>query len=94
MGYNTLGSQTPIIPLVIGDQLPTLAFAHRLFERGVFTNPAIPPAVPPGQGLIRISLMATHTDEVIDRGLAILEDVGKEMGVLNGDRVNTTARAG
>lgn len=84
MGYNTLGSQTPIIPLVIGDEMATLAFAFRLFQRGVFTNPAIAPAVPPGHGMIRVSLMATHTDEIIDRGLAILEDVGKEMGVLNG----------
>jgi 7-keto-8-aminopelargonate synthetase-like enzyme len=53
-----------------------------LTDEGLFTNPVISPAVPPGQALIRTSYTATHTDEHLDRVLEIFERVGKKTGVI------------
>jgi len=53
-----------------------------LREEGVFVNPIISPAVPPGESLIRISIMATHSEEQLSRGLKIIEKVGKQQGVI------------
>lgn len=66
LGYNTGDSETPVIPVLIGD-LNILALQWRaLFDAGVFINPVIPPAVPHHSCRLRISMMATHTDEQID----------------------------
>jgi 8-amino-7-oxononanoate synthase len=66
LGYDIGDSQTPVIPVMIGD-LNTLAVQWRaLFDAGVFTNPVIPPAVPYHSCRLRISMMATHTDGQID----------------------------
>lgn len=82
MGYNTLGSTTPIIPLLIGDDLKAFAFTQRLYEHGVFATPVIRPAVPDGCALIRTSYMASHKDEELDYALGVLEKLGKEFGIL------------
>ena len=66
LGYDIGDSETPVIPVMIGD-LAVLAVQWRaLFDGGVFTNPVIPPAVPYNSCRIRISMMATHTDKQID----------------------------
>ncbi|MGZ3698702.1 MAG: aminotransferase class I/II-fold pyridoxal phosphate-dependent enzyme, partial [Bdellovibrionota bacterium] len=82
MGYNTLNSQTPIIPLLIGDDFTAFAFTQKLYESGVFATPVIRPAVPDGCALIRTSYMASHTDEDLDYVLDVLEKLGKEFGIL------------
>ncbi len=82
MGYDIGNSETPVIPLVIGDSTKTLLFWRELFDSGVFTNPVIPPAVPPNRSLIRTSYMATHTDEDLDQALEIFEKAGKKFGVI------------
>ncbi len=82
MGYDTGTSETPIIPIIIGDHLKTILVWKRLFEEGVFVNPVLPPAVPPNRSLLRTSYMATHTDEQIDRVLEAYYKVGKEMGII------------
>jgi 8-amino-7-oxononanoate synthase len=82
MGFNTGCSETPIIPIIIGDDQKTFAFWRALFEAGVFVNPVISPAVPPGMQLLRTSYMATHTDEQLDRVLNIFHDVGKQLDVI------------
>lgn len=84
MGYVVGATETPIVPVVVGDQERLFRFWKALFEAGVFTNPVTGPAVPPGMDLIRTSYMATHTDEQIDRVLDIFERVGKRMGLLGG----------
>jgi 8-amino-7-oxononanoate synthase len=78
MGFNIGASVSPIIPIIIGDDMRTLLVWKRLFELGVFVNPVIAPAVPEGQQLLRTSYMATHTDAQMERVLEIYEQVGKE----------------
>lgn len=82
LGFNTGNSQTPIIPIIIGEDEKTFAFWKALFENGVYANPVISPAVPPGMSLIRTSYMATHKDEELDRVLEVFEKVGRQFGVI------------
>ncbi len=82
IGYDIGSSETPIIPLMIGDDTKTINFWHELYENGIFANPIIPPAVPPGRSLIRTSYMATHTDEDLDEALNIYKKVGKKLGLI------------
>ena len=82
MGFNTGHSVTPVIPIIIGDDDLTFLTWRYLFERGVFVNPVISPAVSPGRQLLRTSYMATHTDEQLERVLEIFHDVGKELGLI------------
>jgi len=82
MGYNVGSSITPIVPVIIGDDMKTFSFWKKLFENGVFVNPVISPAVPPGMQLLRTSYMATHTDQQIDRVLETFQSVGKKLGII------------
>ncbi len=82
MGYNTGASQTPVIPIIIGDDTKTFMMWKALYDAGVYTNPIIPPAVPPSKSLLRTSYMATHTDEQMDRVLGLFEQVGKAVGAI------------
>jgi 8-amino-7-oxononanoate synthase len=82
MGFNTGHSVTPVIPIIIGDDDLTFLTWRYLFERGVFVNPVISPAVSTGRQLLRTSYMATHTDEQLARVLEIFYDVGKELGLI------------
>lgn len=82
LGFNTGDSQTPIIPIVIGDDHATFLVWKLLFEEGVYTNPVVPPAVPPALSLLRTSYMATHTDEQMNFVLEKFERVGKMVGLI------------
>ncbi|MGH9317675.1 MAG: aminotransferase class I/II-fold pyridoxal phosphate-dependent enzyme, partial [Thermoanaerobaculia bacterium] len=82
LGFDTGQSQTPVVPVVVGEDLVALRMVHRLHEEGVFVNCVISPATPPGRALIRTSLMATHTREQLSRALEAIEKVGREVGVL------------
>jgi 8-amino-7-oxononanoate synthase len=86
-GYRSLGfdigdTQTPIIPIIIRDDMKTLEMWKSLFEEGVYTNAVIPPGVSPGMSLLRTSYMATHTDAQLDRVLAAFAKCGKQLGVI------------
>lgn len=83
LGFNIGNTQTPIIPIIIGDDETTLRFWKALFDAGVYTNPVLSPAVPQGFQLLRTSYMATHTDEQLERVLATFERVGKALGVID-----------
>jgi 8-amino-7-oxononanoate synthase len=82
LGFDLGASETPILPVYCRNLLLAFKICKRLQEEGVFVNPVVSPAVAPGQELIRISLMATHTDQQIDFALEKLGKVGKELGVL------------
>jgi 8-amino-7-oxononanoate synthase len=75
MGYNIGETETPIIPIIIGDMMKTIQAWKVFYEAGIYTNVALPPAVPPELALLRTSYMATHTDEQIDRVLEVFRKV-------------------
>jgi len=83
MGYNTGVSETPIIPLHVGDMILALKMRKQLFEKeGILINPIVTPAVPENDCLIRTSFMADHTDKHLDYALEKLEKVGKQFAVI------------
>ncbi len=82
MGFDTGTSETPIIPLLMGEMDRAFMMWKLLSDEGVFVNPVVPPATQQGRSLIRTSYMATHTDEMLDRVLVILEKAGKKLGII------------
>jgi 8-amino-7-oxononanoate synthase len=82
LGFDVWESETPIIPVVVGDMEQCFLFWRDLLEAGVFVNAVIPPAVPRGQSLMRTSYMATHSDEELDQILESFQKVGKKHGVI------------
>lgn len=82
LGFEIGNSCTPVIPIYIGGTSRTIRTWKLLFDRGIFVNVAIPPAVAKGSELLRTSYMATHTDEQLDQVLQALKDVGKQMGLI------------
>jgi 8-amino-7-oxononanoate synthase len=83
IGFDTGASETPIIPLLMGEMERAFMMWKILNDEGVFVNPVVPPATPQGRCLIRTSYMATHTDEMLDRVLDILEKAGKTLGIIS-----------
>jgi len=83
IGLKILESETPIVPVIIGDDLKTWQFWRRILDEGVFANAVIAPAVPQGMQLIRTSFMATLTNEHLDRIIDVFAKVGKEFGLLS-----------
>lgn len=82
LGFNIGVTATPIIPIYIGEDLECFKFWKALSEAGIFANPIISPAVPPGQALIRTSYTATHTGEELDKVLDAFEKVGRELNII------------
>ncbi len=82
MGWNTLNTNSAIIPLMVGDNMKTFAMTKELGEMGVFATPVVSPAVPPDKTLIRTSYTSTHTDAQLDHVLESFHKVGKKYGVI------------
>lgn len=82
MGCEIGHTSTPIIPLFIRDDYKTFRVTRDLLDEGVFVNPVVTPAVAPQDTLIRYSLMATHTEEQVQRSLEAIEKVFKKNGLL------------
>ena len=82
LGLDTGETQSPVVPVVVGEDLTALRMVKRLEEEGVFVNCVLSPATPPGRALIRTSLMATHARAHLDRALEAFEKVGREVGLL------------
>lgn len=83
LGFNIGGTQTPIIPVIIGEDETCFLFWKELFEKGLYTNPVIAPAVPQGMALLRTSYMATHTRPQLERALNIFAEVGRKHGIIS-----------
>lgn len=82
LGFHLGASATPILPVHVGEMLKTFQFSQRLQEEGIFVNPVVSPGVPPGEEILRLSLMATHTFAQIDRALDKFRLVGRELGLI------------
>lgn len=82
LGYNTGRSNTPIIPVIIGDEMRTGLAWKALIEAGVYTNPVPPPAVPPNQSLLRTSYIASHNTTLLQEALDAFELVGRNLDLL------------
>lgn len=82
LGFDLGDSETPILPVYCRDLMVAFQVCKRLQEEGVFVNPVVSPAVAPGQELIRLSLMATHTEKQIDFALDKLGKVGREFALI------------
>jgi len=79
---------TPIVPVIVGDDMRAVMLWKALFDEGVYTNVAIHPAVPPAGALLRTSLMATHEREHLDRALEIFARVIERAPELVADEPN------
>lgn len=81
-GFNTGNSETPITPVIIGEEAKSLEFSKKLLENGVFVSAIVFPTVPKGTGRVRCMVTAGHTREQIDRAVAAFAKVGREMGII------------
>jgi len=83
IGYDTLKSKdTPIVPVVIGDDVKTFRFAKQMKKEGILVPPIVFPAVPRDKGRLRCCVMATHTEEEIDYIIETMEKIGKNLKVI------------
>jgi len=82
LGFNVGKSETPIIPLIVGDDQTCFMLWKEIFENGVYANPVIAPAVPEGMALLRTSYMATHTKQQLTKALGVFEKAGRKLGII------------
>ncbi len=82
LGFNIGNSETPVIPILIGDDMRTVRIWRQLFDNGIFVNPVLSPAVSAGRQMLRTSYMATHTDQQMDKVLEVFKKVGKKVGLV------------
>lgn len=83
LGFNIGETETPIVPLVIGDNQKTFMLWKLLYESGIYVNPVISPAVPPQRSLLRISCMAIHTPEEIDFAVDAIGKAARNLGIID-----------
>jgi glycine C-acetyltransferase len=82
LGFDTGRSQTPIVPVMLGEVALAQRFSQRLFEEGVFAMAIGYPTVPEGKARVRVILSATHTPEELQQAVATFERIGRELGVI------------
>lgn len=82
IGYDIGVSQTPITPVILGDETMTQRFSSKLIEQGIYVKPIVFPTVPLGTGRVRNMPTAEHTKEMLDQAIAVYLNVGKEMGII------------
>jgi 8-amino-7-oxononanoate synthase len=80
-GFNTGDTQSPIIPVRIGDNYKTFLFTKALQDKGIFVNPVVSPAVPSESSLIRLSLMATHSFSQIEEAVEKMKETALMLGI-------------
>jgi glycine C-acetyltransferase len=84
MGFNTGNSVTPITPVLLGEASLAKDFSGKLFENGVFAMAIGFPTVPKGMARIRVMISAAHSHDDLDRGLEAFQQVGRQLGVIQG----------
>ena len=82
LGFNTGESETPITPVIIGDEKDTQEFSKRLKEEGIYVKSIVFPTVPRGTGRVRNMPTAAHTKDMLDKALNAYEKVGKELNII------------
>jgi 8-amino-7-oxononanoate synthase len=80
-GFDTLDSETQIVPVLVGKNEPTLKFSAALRDRGLMAVALRPPTVPPGRARVRFSLSAAHAAADLDQALKTIVQTGKELGL-------------
>ena len=83
LGYTTLRTESPILPVLIGDPSLTTRFSKQLFERGIYAPAIRPPTIPRGTSRLRISMMATHQQAQLDYALDVFRSVGRSLGIIS-----------
>jgi len=83
LGYDTGISETPVVPVVVGDEEKVLVMWRKLFDAGIFASPVVFPVVPPGKALLRTSCMATHTRDHLDKVLETFAKVGRQLDLIS-----------
>jgi 8-amino-7-oxononanoate synthase len=91
LGFEVGNGRTPIIPVYVGDNMLAFMLWRKLFDAGVFATPVVSPAVPPGRALIRVSCMATHTDEHVEMVVNAFADAAAEVGLIPSEMDRATA---
>jgi glycine C-acetyltransferase len=81
-GFNTMGSETQIIPILVGEADPAMEFSSRLLEEGIFVQGIRPPTVPAGSCRLRCAVMATHTKEDLSWAAEVMAKIGKRLGII------------
>lgn len=81
-GFSVLGSETPIVPIFIGDERKAITFSKMLWERKILAPCIRRPAVHEGKERIRFSVMATHTEDQLDFLITICEVIGRKLGLI------------
>jgi 8-amino-7-oxononanoate synthase len=81
-GFDIGPTETPIVPIVVGDEVKMVNIWHGMLERGVYTNAVIWPAVGKGEAILRTSCMATHTEKQIDTAVEIMSELGRQEGLV------------
>ena len=83
LGFDTMGSKGPIVPILVGEEERTLGFWKSVWDEGIFALPALSPGVPAGECLIRMAINATHSVEDIQHLLVVYGTVGRRLGVID-----------
>jgi glycine C-acetyltransferase len=81
-GFQTMGSETQIVPIFVGPAQATMEFSRQLLEQGLFVQGIRPPTVPAGSCRLRCTIMATHEAADLERAAEAIEAVGKRLGVV------------
>ncbi len=82
LGFDIGNSETPITPVIIGDEAKTMEFSKNLIDNGVFVSAIVFPTVPKGTGRLRCMVTAGHTKDQLDRAVEAFKKVGEEMNIL------------
>ncbi len=83
LGFDTMGSETPIIPVFVGDAVKSMEFSRRLMDEGIFVSGIRPPTVPEGKSRLRVTVMATHSYNDLDRAIEAFSKIGRELCLIS-----------